>query len=154
LNLNTILSGATVSAVQSGANYQWIDCNNNNAPIAGEVNQSFSPSVNGDYAVIITNGNCSDTSVCVNVLSTQIDQLTATNVTILNNTEFELLTLSGLPHDTQWNVDLIDVNGKIASRTSVNHSANSISTRGLPAGIYLVNIYNGEQTLHLKFIKN
>jgi hypothetical protein len=154
LNLNTTLSGATISAVQSGATYQWIDCNNNNSQIAGEVNQSFSPTVNGNFAVIITNGSCSDTSTCVNVLSTQMEQLTTTNVTIRNNAEYELLTFSGLPRSAQWTVDLIDVNGKILSRSSVNHTANSVSTCGLSSGIYIVNIHNEAQQFQLKFIKN
>ena len=36
--------------------YQWIDCDNGNQPIAGETNQTFTATENGNYAVIITEG--------------------------------------------------------------------------------------------------
>lgn len=57
-----------VSAV-SGATYQWLDCNNNNAIIQGATSQSFSPASNGSYALEITeNGNnCADTSSCYTI---------------------------------------------------------------------------------------
>lgn len=46
--------------------YQWVDCNNNFQLISGEMNQTFTPSTNGNYAVIISNGTCQDTSTCYN----------------------------------------------------------------------------------------
>jgi hypothetical protein len=64
-SVNTI----TITANQNGATYQWIDCNNGNQPIAGATSQSFTPTVNGNYAVIVTLNNCSDTSACEPVFS-------------------------------------------------------------------------------------
>jgi Secretion system C-terminal sorting domain len=51
-------------AVQSGAIYQWINCDNGNMPMAGENSQNFTADAAGNYAVIISVGNCSDTSIC------------------------------------------------------------------------------------------
>lgn len=48
--------GPTLSANNSGATYQWVDCDNGNAPITGATSQSFTPSNSGNYAVIITEG--------------------------------------------------------------------------------------------------
>ena len=68
---NTVsVSGATVTAIQNGASYQWIDCDNGNAIIPGATNQSFTPAISGNYAVIITISTCSATSICTNVLDT------------------------------------------------------------------------------------
>jgi hypothetical protein len=58
-NNNFLLANAT------GASYQWLNCTTN-APISGAVNQSFIPISNGDYAVIVTQNFCSDTSECYN----------------------------------------------------------------------------------------
>jgi hypothetical protein len=58
-NNNFLLANAT------GASYQWLNCTTN-APISGAVNQSFIPISNGDYAVIVTQNACSDTSECYN----------------------------------------------------------------------------------------
>jgi hypothetical protein len=53
------------------ATYQWLNCTDN-SPVAGAVNASFQPSATGDFAVVVNNGICSDTSVCFpfNVLGT------------------------------------------------------------------------------------
>jgi hypothetical protein len=71
---STTLNGTTISANEAGSTYQWINCSGN-TPIAGATNQSFTPTQTGDYAVIINNGSCSETSNCVNVV---ICNLTAT----------------------------------------------------------------------------
>jgi hypothetical protein len=56
--------GGTYTVNEAGADYQWVDCNDDYAPVAGETNQSFSPLLSGYYAVIVTQGSCSDTSDC------------------------------------------------------------------------------------------
>ena len=56
------LVGVTLTAATGGATYQWIDCDNGSLPIAGATGQSFMPSANGNYAVIVTVNGCSDTS--------------------------------------------------------------------------------------------
>ncbi|MEL7533702.1 MAG: T9SS type A sorting domain-containing protein [Bacteroidota bacterium] len=64
--LDTSLSQTAnvLSANLAGATYQWLDCNNGWSALAGETNQSFSPSSNGSYAVEITQNGCVDTSRC------------------------------------------------------------------------------------------
>ena len=59
LNANVVQSGITLTATQSGANYKWVNCNNGNQPIAGANGQSFTPTVNGSYAVEIVLNSCS-----------------------------------------------------------------------------------------------
>ncbi|MDG1332619.1 MAG: T9SS type A sorting domain-containing protein [Crocinitomicaceae bacterium] len=61
---NTVTNASPMlTANESGAGYQWINCPELTA-IAGETNQSFTPTVNGSYAVIVSSGGCSDTSAC------------------------------------------------------------------------------------------
>ncbi len=51
--------------------FQWINCVDN-SDINGETNASFTPTVSGDYAVVITSqGNCVDTSYCFSVIVTE-----------------------------------------------------------------------------------
>ena len=58
------ISSSTLTALVTNATYQWLDCTNNNSPILGEINQSFSPTLNGTYAVEITQNGCSAISSC------------------------------------------------------------------------------------------
>lgn len=66
LDLTTTLATPTITSNATGVTYQWIDCATN-TPISGETNQNYTATVSGDYAVIIDNGSCLDTSACVNV---------------------------------------------------------------------------------------
>ena len=52
-----------LKANATGVFYQWVDCNNGNAPIPGETNQTFTATEDGNYAVILTSSVCSDYSV-------------------------------------------------------------------------------------------
>ncbi len=62
-------NGVVLSAVQNGANYQWLDCDNNYAPINNQIFQNFTPNSTGNYACEITYTNCFgtlvDTSMCI-----------------------------------------------------------------------------------------
>ena len=63
LNLGVSNSNGVLTADESGASYQWIDCDNSSA-IFGETSQSFTPSASGDYAVEITLDGCTEISDC------------------------------------------------------------------------------------------
>ncbi len=64
---NTITkSDKTLTAVETNAAYQWLECQSN-AVIANANAQTFTPTITGDYKVEITKYGCVDTSACVNV---------------------------------------------------------------------------------------
>jgi len=67
-------NGTTLNANQSGATYQWLDCDNSNAPIANATSQSFTPSITGNYAVEVTVNDCSDVSECYHVTVVSIEE--------------------------------------------------------------------------------
>jgi hypothetical protein len=57
------ISGKTLSAAGSMDSYQWINCSDL-APVPNAQSQSFTPTQNGNYAVIVKKGACTDTSAC------------------------------------------------------------------------------------------
>ena len=59
-----------VQSVASATTYQWVDCNNNFAPIVGETNATFTTQTPGYYAVEVTLNNCSIISDCFTITST------------------------------------------------------------------------------------
>lgn len=69
------LNGWTLTAVETNADYQWINCNVNNALIFGKNDQSFEPSVDGSYSVMITKNGCMETSSCTNVTGVSISEV-------------------------------------------------------------------------------
>ena len=84
LTINTVDVSVTnadpvLTAGAGSATYQWIDCDNNNSFVASATNQSFTPLTNGNYAVIVTENNCADTSVCYSVSTVSIEEKSLTN---------------------------------------------------------------------------
>jgi len=71
----SIVNDLTVTSDQTGDSYLWIDCSNGNQIILGETSQLFTATENGDYAVIVTSGNCSDTSNCVTINNVGIEDI-------------------------------------------------------------------------------
>lgn len=61
--------GALLTANQPGGTYQWLRCDSVPVPIPGATGQAIIAPSNGYYAVIVTEGICSDTSDCVQVTS-------------------------------------------------------------------------------------
>ncbi|MDX5429200.1 MAG: hypothetical protein LPK79_13955, partial [Bacteroidota bacterium] len=59
--------GGTLRSLESDPNtaYQWVDCGNGFSPISGATQSTFTPLVNGSYAVVLTHGNCVDTTGCI-----------------------------------------------------------------------------------------
>ncbi|MCE3296699.1 MAG: hypothetical protein K0R65_2413 [Crocinitomicaceae bacterium] len=113
INLNVLVSGTILTAENSAAdNYQWIDCDNNQA-VSGENDASFSPTENGSYAVIITSGDCSDTSECYTVNSVGLHSLEKTaSFSVYPNPSggtFNLLT-KGL---NNFKIQVTDLQGKL-----------------------------------------
>lgn len=77
LTINTVNTGVsvnstTLTANATGAQYQWLDCNNNFAVIPGASSQSYNATANGSYAVAVTENGCTDTSACQNITSVGI----------------------------------------------------------------------------------
>jgi hypothetical protein len=66
--------GNTVTSSISNGTYQWINCNSNNSPIVGATNRNYTLNNNGSYAVEITENSCVNTSLCIEVTTTEIDK--------------------------------------------------------------------------------
>ncbi|MFK7787230.1 MAG: T9SS type A sorting domain-containing protein, partial [Crocinitomicaceae bacterium] len=72
----------SLTANASGAAFQWVDCDNGFATIPNATMQTFTPTNNGNYAVIVTQNACSDTSMCnlIETLGTVENSLSSTSI--------------------------------------------------------------------------
>lgn len=151
IDVTTTTAGNTISSNENGATYQWIDCLNGNAPVAGETNQSFTPTVSGDYAVIVTVGSCSDTSACTNVITgIQLNGQVAFNI-YPNPTNGDItITLNQAAGDAQ-----IEIFNAIGQLVNTEKPLNNTVTVSLPAdtGIYLVRVTTNGISTTQKVIK-
>ena len=84
----------TITAIQTGAAYQWIDCGNGNQEIAGATSIAFTPTVNGSYAVIITSGTCSDTSACTVISTIGLNEQELVQIGVHPNPGFDVVEVT------------------------------------------------------------
>ncbi|GAB5418290.1 MAG: hypothetical protein Crog4KO_16050 [Crocinitomicaceae bacterium] len=70
----TQLDELTLEATNAGADYGWIDCTTGMV-ISGETAQTFVASMNGEYAVVVTENGCSDTSDCIVIDQVNLDEV-------------------------------------------------------------------------------
>lgn len=133
LTINTVDSSVTqngtlLTSNATGATYQWLECPAMTA-ISGATSQSYTATVNGNYAVIITNNGCSDTSSCYNV----------STVGTIENEFGHTLLLFPNPTDGQFSIDM----GEKYNRATV-------TITDLTGKLILSNTYSNSQLLNLK----
>lgn len=131
--------GDQLTALQSPAIYQWLDCENSYAIINGENGQTFFPSSNGLYAVQITQDNCIDTSACESISIIGIDELEESNVKIFPNpTEGKVNIV--LNKTNEVHVTVRSITGQIVNELNYNTVTKFELDLVGPKGIYFIEI--------------
>lgn len=147
---NTVLTATGIAS-----SYQWVQCDNNYAPIVGATQSSYTVTANGDYAVIITNGNCVDTSRCVTVVVTGVESKNEPNTLKLWPTPAnDIINISGLANDNT-NISILDETGRVVLSMTVNAKSNfqSIDVSALEAGVYFISGRNNTgKTINSRFV--
>jgi hypothetical protein len=123
-----------------GANadtYQWIDCTNGNAVIAGATSSSFYPAVNGSYAVIVEKNGCADTSACYVISQLSLEEQNTLKVIVYPNPANDnvIVVFDAATAD----VTITDAHGKTVRMETIESNA-SISVKELDNGIYFLTL--------------
>ncbi|MFM7758480.1 MAG: T9SS type A sorting domain-containing protein [Crocinitomicaceae bacterium] len=119
----------------TGVTYQWTRCPDY-TPIVGQTNSSFNPTINGLYAVVVTNGCGSDTSDCADVSTIGFSDLMQDRIQVYpnpNNGEFSIEIPSELLGQL---LHIVDINGRLIKSIKVNKLVNSIDILDLARGSY------------------
>jgi len=154
-DLTITQSGKTLNASGTASSYQWIDCSTNQI-IPNDTNQVFTATANGQYAVIVIENGCSDTSACfpvttVNIKTAQKENLVSvfpTNAKEQVNIKFESIQQSIL-------VKVIDVLGKTIIQTEYTNSKQVLlNLIELKAGNYFIQVETQDNTSIHRIIKN
>lgn len=147
INNATTIAGVTITADQVGSSYQWIDCNDNDAVIAGETNQSFTAETNGDFAVIITDNGCADTSDCVTISGVGIADDSNLGLSFYPNP-----TTGKVTFESSNTINLIEIYN-ITGQKLITFTNNTIDISELTEGIYVVKIISADDTKIRQLVK-
>jgi len=155
VNIATTVNQATITANATGAVYQWLNCNTGFSAISGATSQSFTASVSGNYAVMVTQGSCSDTSVCVQITVVGIEESGFANELVLypnpTNGIFSITSEIALSNAS---IRIFDLNGKLMSeKTNLNGNNFDFNLQEVSNGIYFAEIITGEKSRRIKLLK-
>ena len=135
-DVGVTLVGTSYESNQVGADsYQWIDCHDM-SPIAGETNQVFTPTVDGDYAVIVTVSGCTDTSECVASYAGVTDLQQGTKPHVYPNPTEGMVTIFA---KGTFTYQLMSPKGDIILQGEGKDSE-ELDMEDLPAGVYMINV--------------
>jgi len=133
-----VFSGVILSQ-QSGATYQWLDCDNGYAPIPGATDQDFLPVVSGNYACEITLG-CTDTSNCYHVESTfgsGITENTSNQISVYPNPTSDQLTITSIGAELTQ-IQMVNLLGETVAVFSTAGTHAQINIGFLSKGVYFL----------------
>ncbi|MPM30014.1 hypothetical protein SDC9_76556 [bioreactor metagenome] len=139
----------SISANLAGAVYQWLNCGNSFAPVAGETAQNFTATQNGNYAVMITEGLCTDTSECVTISTVGIENQAAAQIRLYPNPVTDKLVIEYPENDKNTAFIIQNVTGQIVFRGDLVEKT-IVSTEELAPGTYVIRFENNTV---MQFIK-
>jgi uncharacterized repeat protein (TIGR01451 family) len=143
-NIDASLSwdGLDLQVAQTGASYQWLDCNNGLAPIAGATTQSYSPTANGSYAVEISSGNCTTISNCYDLTNVSINNSQAiSDIRLYPNPTKNQITIDFGAWQEEVNIRLMGLDGRLIKELNSQASNQAQMELGeLPQGLYLLEV--------------
>lgn len=150
-DVTTSLSGTTVTSNQSGASYQWLDCNAAKSSLGGATNQSYMSMADGNYAVSITLNGCTDTSACVAVITTDIAGRTGNGgeLDVFPNPNNGDFTIAFIPEGTY---SILNELGQCVNVFNAGAQQNTWHVSNLSNGAYFLIGYTGNRFVRKKIV--
>lgn len=157
ISFDTIITvqGNGLLAVASGMSYQWLDCDNNMAPIPGATAQLFQPEGSGQYAVLLSSNDCSYTSNCVPYNGTGIGDMGENmQVTLHPNPTGDVLLIELAQPLHQASLRIMDLSGRVLiKQNGLSATQHRVDVSDLASGIYLLELQESGRTYQAKWVK-
>ncbi|MFZ4785413.1 MAG: T9SS type A sorting domain-containing protein, partial [Flavobacteriales bacterium] len=135
-----------------GDSYQWVECNGEGEylEIEGANEQSFSPAVSGNYAVLVSSGTCSSYSDCVEFTYIDVNELSPFTINVYPNPANDIIQITA--HNLIGNQPFLisDATGRIVLEIYMNANTKTINISSLSPGMYILRSSLGQS---LSFIK-
>ncbi|WP_426432336.1 M28 family peptidase [Winogradskyella sp. HB-48] len=149
---NTVTQTTTLlTSNQAVGTYQWINCDTN-TPISGETNQSFTPLTNGNYAVEVTNGSCTEMSACINFSVLSTEEFQPNEIKVYPNPVNSVIKIDNFT-ESEIDVSINNISGKVIKKTNSRKAHIEIEFDSTASGVYFVNVKSKTKASTYKIIK-
>lgn len=143
-------NGTLYTTPLANAQFQWIDCATQQI-LSGQSSPSFTPTIAGSYAAIITNDCGVDTSDCIAIQVGSIAEFSSRAIEIYPNPFNQTIHISGI--EGAEKLELLDNSGRVVKAIQVDETAVELETIAMQSGLYFVRIQFGADYIIRKVIK-
>jgi hypothetical protein len=150
VNTNVTQAGNVLTATETAAGYQWVNCDSNYKFISGATAQTYTTSQSGNYAVIVSKNGCTDTSACKNVVIAGIESPVKVWCKLYPNPAGEVVTVEIEQALRRNRYTITDLAGRKVATGVLSGLTNSISLKHLSSGSYLLHIDGINEVLKLE----
>ena len=152
-SLDTTVSqtGNTLTATQSSTTYQWMYCMGSTIP--GATDQSFTPTMTGNYQVLLEQGGCIRRSSCHIILLTGLEESNhAIDWSILPNPNNGSFLVEFAPIQQPASLKVLDMLGQmIFEEVYIQNKAN-VQIPNIAEGLYLIQVEQGGKRDYRKML--
>ncbi len=146
----SVVGNTSMTASPSGGTYKWLDCNNGMAVVA--TTQNYTPTVNGSYAVAVTQNGCTDTSACVPYNFVGLEESALVDVSVFPNPTTGEFTVN-FASTKAAELTVTDVTGRLIRVIPECQSGVSVNLLHEAKGVYFLNLQVGNQIQTIKVSK-
>jgi len=151
IDTSVTIMGPSLMANNASGTYQWVDCNNLFAFISGQTNQMFSTGMDGNYAVIINESGCVDTSSCYPIIAMNIDNTADSNIDVYPNPSAGQISIS-IENRTDLTVEVNNTLGQLILMKRISESDNTFSLNEYPNGTYYLKIRSENEIIMKRIV--
>ncbi|MBS3915473.1 MAG: T9SS type A sorting domain-containing protein [Bacteroidetes bacterium] len=144
----------SLNSYAQNAQFQWFNCDSSYQIIPGETKKKFIPTKTGNYGVLVTENNCTDTSLCYSIYINGIRDLQLQNkFRLFPNPASEKITIEPVNHLLIQSIELRnEIGRKIQVLSNKQDSRWILDVESLPAGVYFVTIRTAETNYEIPWI--
>jgi len=155
VDISVSQNSTVLIANATDAEFQWIDCSNNNTPISGETNSIFNAGIDGIYAVIVSQNGCVDTSACYSVNTTSLENNPLKgNITIYPNPNDGSFLINFGKEYPNVDITITEPDGRIIQKENYNNIQVIDTKLSAQPGLYLLIIKSENEIAVFKMIRN
>lgn len=139
----TTVDDGVITAVAEDAEYQWLDCGNDFAPIGGADGQVFAPEVSGSYAVQVSENGCTTIGACISITLVKVNELVLERVSVYPNPATSWVTVETDASLVGEIYSLFDTHGRLVDTGMIQSQTTVLEVGQFTRGTYLLAIGEG-----------
>ena len=146
-------SGTLLVSAMYSVDFQWLDCDNNRAEIAGATSRIYTPTENGNYAVRVGQHGCETFSECIYFDGfTSVNDLNNVAISVYPNPATDKLFVE-FKSNENYQASIFDMNGKLVQQLTLSQDSQFIEIANYAAGDYVLKLTDGVTEKSISFTK-